>query len=222
MSNRPTLIIGNYTYSSWSLRAWLFLRQFGVAFDEIRVPLFTPEAAQRLPGLSPSRRVPVLRHADLVVWDSLAIGEYVNEVFLDGAGWPADRAQRALARSLCAEMHSGFTDLRDECPMNVGRRRTNPLALGAGAQRDLERVGEIWRGTRRLHGDGGEFLFGRFGLVDAFYAPVATRIRSYALPAGAVEQRYVEAIYALPAMREWLAAAARESERLEKYELIGA
>jgi glutathione S-transferase len=215
------LIIGNKTYSSWSLRPWLLLRHFGVAFDERVIALDTPDFHQGIGAVSPSRRVPALHHEGVVVWDSLAICEYVNEVFLHGRGWPEARAARATARAVVAEMHSGFAALRGECPMNVRRRLPSALALSDAAARDVARVTELWRDCRARFGQGGPFLFGAFSIADAFYAPVATRLRTYAQPLGTVEAAYVEAIYGLPAMQQWIADAQREPERLEKYETIG-
>jgi glutathione S-transferase len=220
-ATRPQLIIGNKRYSSWSLRPWLLLRHFDVAFDEVVLSLDTPSFVERVGTLSPSRRVPALKHDDLTVWDSLAICEYANEAFLDGAGWPRDQATRAIARSVAAEMHSGFTALRGECPMNVGRTMTQPLPLTAAGDRDVARVQALWRAARAAHGAGGPFLFGAFSIADAFFAPVATRLRTYALRVDADTQAYVDAIYALPAMQRWLADAARETERIENTERVG-
>ena len=215
------LIIGNKAYSSWSLRPWLLLRHFAVPFEERVIALDTPTFHGSIGALSPSRRVPALHHDEVIVWDSLAICEYVNEVFLEGRGWPASRATRAIARAVVAEMHSGFAALRSECPMNVRRRLTAALPLSDAAARDVARVAELWRDCRARFGQGGPFLFGTFSIADAFYAPVATRLRTYAQPLGAVEAAYVEAIHQLPAMQQWVADAQREPERLEKYETIG-
>ena len=209
-----TLIIGNKNYASWSLRAWLVLRHFGVAFEERRLKLDTDEFARGIPDLSPSRRVPALLHGALTVWDSLAIAEYANETWLGGRGWPEDRAARAVARSVSAEMHSGFDALRDACPMDI-RRRGRLAAVPAPARGDLARVLELWRDCRRRFGRGGPFLFGGFSIADAFYAPVATRIVSYELPREPGDDAYIDALHALPAMRQWCDEAAREPEVLE-------
>jgi glutathione S-transferase len=222
MNARPTLVIGNRRYSSWSLRPWLLLRHFEVDFDTVMVPLDTPAFAAEVARWSPAGRVPALRHGETAVWDSLAICEYANEVLLDDRGWPAETAARAMARSISAEMHAGFAALRGECPMNLGRRRDSPLPLSAAAQSDLARIESIWRGARTRFGAGGALLFGTFSIADAFYAPVATRIRSYALPVAPDTAAYVEAIFALPAMRDWVAAAAAETERIEHTERVGA
>jgi glutathione S-transferase len=222
MSSKPTLVLGNRNYSSWSLRPWLFLHAFGVDTEDRVLPLDTPAFRERIGGLSPSARVPALHHDGIVVWDSLAICEYANETFLGGRGLPADRAARAVARSVCAEMHSGFAALRSECPMNVRRRVATPIRLSESAQADVERVCAIWRECRARYGAGGEFVFGAFSMADAFYAPVATRLRTYGIAVDAVERRYMDAIFALPAFREWEAASVAETEQLPKYDAIGA
>lgn len=221
-AKRPTLVIGNKHYSSWSLRPWLLLRARGVDFDEVVVPLDTPEFHARIAALSPSRRVPALLHDGVTIWDSLAICEYADEQFLDRSGWPAERAARATARSFAAEMHSGFQALRTECPMNVLRRMAQPLPVSAAAAKDIARVEAMWTEARERFGAGGDFLFGAFGIVDAFFAPVATRLHTYAQPVSATTRRYIDAILALPAMQEWIAGARAETHVLEKYERIGA
>lgn len=219
---RPQLILGNRNYSSWSLRPWLFMRHAGIDFDTRVLPLDTPQFREKAQTLLPAGRVPTLIHGDLTVWDSLAICEYARETFLDGRGWPAAREARAMARSIVAEMHSGFVALRSECPMNVRRRMERPLPLSPVAQADAARVSAIWRGARERYGSDGPFLFGAFGIADAFYAPVVMRFETYRISTGPVERAYMDAVIALPAMREWLADAASEPERLEKYDLVGA
>ena len=212
------LYIGNKNYSSWSLRAWLLLRQAGIAFAERRLRLeWEPGSAfkQTLLAIAPSGRVPLLVEDDgFAVWDSLAIAEYVAELHPNQGLWPAERRQRARARSLCAEMHSGFTALRSRCPMNVeaslpeigARCATEWPDVGA----DLRRIDSMW--SEQLAASGGPFLFGAFGIVDAFYAPVCSRVKTYALPLGAAANAYVERIHALPAMQEWCAAARDEHD----------
>ena len=207
-----TLVIGNKNYSSWSLRPWLLLRHFGVPFDEIRLPLDTPEFHARIGELSPSRRVPALHDGDLVVWDSLAICEYANERWLRGSGWPADPSRRAVARSVAAEMHSGFPALRAQLPMNCRREPREPH-WDEAARRDIDRVLSLWNGFR-AQAPGGDFLFGAFGIADAMFAPVCVRFRGYGVPLAGAAADYVEAIYRLPAMSEWLMAARGESERV--------
>jgi glutathione S-transferase len=213
MNERPVLAIGNKNYSSWSLRPWLLLRHFGVGFDEVRVPLGTPDFAADIAAWSPSGRVPALRHGTLTIWDSLAICEYVDETFLDRAGWPADRAARAVARAVSAEMHSGFQALRERMPMNC-RRRATGFVPGAEAMSDIARIFDMWRDCRARFGDAGAFLFRDFSIADAMYAPVLLRLRSYGVPLDADLRGYADAVLGLTAMQEWLAAAESESESL--------
>jgi glutathione S-transferase len=215
------LYIGNKNYSSWSLRAWLLLRQSGIAFTERRLRLdWNADSTfkRTLLALAPSGRVPLLVDDEgFAVWDSLAIAETVAELHPEKRLWPADRRRRARARSLCAEMHSGFTALRNRCPMNieaslpeVGRRVATEWPDVAA---DLARIDAMW--SEELAASGGPSLFGEFGIVDAYYAPVCSRIRTYALPIGATAHAYVERIHALPAMREWCAAALDEHDFID-------
>jgi glutathione S-transferase len=205
-----TLIIGNKNYSSWSLRPWLLLRQFGIAFDEILLPLDTPEYYRRIGEYSPTGRVPVLRDGELGVWDSLAICETINERWLGGRGWPTDSAARALARSAAAEMHSGFAAMRAQLPFNC-RRRPDAYRWGADVDRDIERIQQLWNQLRSGDAAGGEFLCGEFGIVDAMFAPVCVRFRGYGVAVDDNAARYMRAIFALPAFVEWDAAAQAES-----------
>ena len=210
MSTTPTLIIGNKNYSSWSLRVWLLLRQFDIAFNEVKLTLDTPEFHARIGEYSPAGRVPVLLDGELRVWDSLAIAEYANERFLDGRGWPQSQANRAHARAISAEMHSGFTALRRELPMNC-RKRVRAHVIGAEAARDVARVQSIWREARERHAGQGAFLFGAFGIADAMYAPVVLRFISYDVALDPRGRAYIDAVAALPALRDWLADAATET-----------
>src|SRR6476619_8308283 len=194
------LYIGNKNYSSWSLRAWLLLRQAGIAFEERRLRLdwnADSPFKRTLLAIAPSGRVPLLVDDDgFAVWDSLAIIEYLAEAFPAKLLWPAERRQRARARSLCAEMHSGFPALRNRCPMNVeaslpevGPRCRDEWSDVAA---ELRRIDAMW--TEALAQSGGPFLFGAFSAADAFYAPVCSRVRSYALPVGKVASDYVDSI----------------------------
>jgi glutathione S-transferase len=214
MNAKPTLVIGNKNYSSWSLRPWLLLRQFDVAFDEVKLPLDTPEFYARIGDYSPAGRVPVLIDGDVHVWDSLAICEYANEYFLDGRAWPADRAARGNARAISAEMHSGFSALRTQMPMDTGRHEPAP-AISADTAADIARIRAIWSAVRARHAGQGPFLFGGFSIADAMYAPVALRFVSYAVELDAPERGYVDTLLALPTMREWLAEAATEPRAAE-------
>ena len=216
--NRLTLVIGNKNYSSWSLRPWLVLRHLDIPFDEVRVPLYRPDSAAALASLSPSGLVPVLHDGDMRVWDSLAICEYLNERFPEHRLWPESPEARAVARSVSAEMHSGFTGLRHTMSMNIrghypGRGRT-PQSL-----RDITRILAIWNDCRGRFGAGGAFLFGRFTIADAMYAPVVLRFGTYVVALDGAVQDYANAIVALPALREWIADAKAETERIEKFEM---
>lgn len=217
--SRPLLVIGNKNYSSWSMRPWLLMREAGIDFDERRVPLATPEFHAAMAQLSPTRKVPVLHDGDLVVWDSLAICEYVNERWLDGAGWPADRAQRAPARSAAAEMHSGFALLRDQLPMNC-RREPDGYRWSSAAQDDIDRVVALWR-ELRAGADGGPFLCGAFGIVDAMYAPVVMRFAGYGVRVDADIAAYMDAVRGLAGMQAWIAQARSEAEVIEASERRG-
>ena len=210
---QATLVIGNKTYSSWSLRPWLLLRQAGVDFEEVLLPLDTPEFEAQVGRWSPTRRVPVLHDAGRVVWDSLAICEYANERWLGGRGWPADLDARTAARCAAAEMHSGFGALRSQLPMNLRRRPRAPHWDNA-ADRDIGRIQALWQDLRGRFGGGGEFLCGDFGIVDAMFAPVCVRFSAYGVAMDATARAYRDAIYALPAFREWQAAAAAETWRV--------
>ena len=209
--SRPILIIGNKNYSSWSLRPWLLLRQFGVEFDEIRLPLDTPEFFAEVKRYSPTGKVPALWDGDLHLWDSLAICEYANERWLAGAGWPRERSARALARVAAAEMHSGFAALRTQLPMN-SRRQPDAYRWDEAARSDIDRVQALWAELRGRFGQGGDFLCGGFGIVDAMFAPVAIRFDGYGVPVDGISSDYMQALFALPALREWREAAALETE----------
>jgi len=212
-----TLIIGNKNYSSWSLRSWLLLRHFGIGFEEIVLPLDTPEYYRRIGDYSPTGRVPALHVGDEVLWDSLAICEIANERWLGGRGWPEAPRARAAARCAAAEMHSGFAAMRRQMPLNCRRQPRGPH-WDAEAARDIERIQQLWRQLRQAHGDGEGFLCGSFGIVDAMFAPVCVRFRGYGPALDRNAERYLETIFALPAMREWLAGAAAEPERVGQYD----
>jgi len=211
LMDRPVLVIGNKNYSSWSLRPWLLLRHFGVDFDEVRLALGSPGFASQVLQYSPTGKVPALHDGALQLWDSLAICEYANERWLGGRGWPADPAQRALARAAAAEMHSGFTALRTQLPMN-SRRQPDGYHWDAAAQADIARIQALWTTLRRQQGAGGDYLFGPFGIVDAMFAPVAVRFDGYGVAVEGAAADYCQRLLALPALREWRQAAALETE----------
>ena len=216
-----TLVIGNKNYSSWSMRPWLAMRASGIAFEEVFIPLYTDDKADRDRILSFSRsgKVPSLVDGDITVWDSLAIIEYLAERFPEARLWPEDRAARAHARSISAEMHSGFLPLRNECGMNL-HRPVGPVALSADATANIARIEEIWRDCRQRYGSRGPFLFGEFTGADAMYAPVVHRFRTYAIEVGAEAKAYMGTMMALPAFREWTEAGLAETLRIEKFENV--
>lgn len=204
-----TLVLGNKNYSSWSLRPYLALAHHKVPFDEIVIPLYEGDYKQAILKHSPAGKVPVLVEGPIAVWESLAILDYLAEKFPKLALWPADPAARSQARAISAEMHAGFAALRKACPMNL-KRVPRPIVMPLEAIADVERVTQIWNGTRERFGKGGKFLFGDFSAADCMYAPVATRIRSYSVPVDLVASAYVDAIHALPAFIAWREAGLKE------------
>lgn len=212
-----TLVIGNKNYSSWSLRPWMALKQAGAAFREIVVPLYRPDSRATILEHSPSGRVPVLRHGSITVWESLAICEYVAETFPEAQLWPHDREARATARSLSAEMHSGFVALRSNMDMNV-RARLAGVGRTKDSIRDIDRIRSLWSDARKRFGRGGPFLFGKFSIADAMYAPVVLRFRTYEVKLDDGLHEYCAAVLALPAMEEWMAAARAEPWTIEAFE----
>ena len=213
-----TLVIGNKNYSSWSLRPWLVMKQFSLEFNEIRIPLYnSPDYFSKIRQYSPSGKVPVLLHDTQTVWDSLAICEYLAETFPTLQLWPEDKAARAFARSISAEMHSGFQNLRQNMPMNC-RTKYPGKGLASGVQQDIDRITSIWQESRQKFGAGGNFLFGNFTIADAFFAPVVLRFVTYDVQLDPVCRDYVEAVLALTAMQEWIKAAKSETEIISQYE----
>lgn len=212
-----TLIIGNKNYSSWSLRPWLLLKQAGIPFREQYIPIRSETWHTQIRDLSPSGKVPALIHADVRVWDSLAICEYLAERFPEKQLWPTAVAARAEARSVSAEMHSGFQALRQNMFMNI-RRRMPTRGRTPEALADIERIVAIWNGCRARHASGGPFLFGTFSIADAMYAPVALRFATYAVQTEGAAGDYAQTLLALPALQEWVAAAHAEKDQLAHYE----
>ena len=208
-NNEFTLIIGEKSASSWSLRGWLMMKHVGVSFDEKIVKLYRPTTKQELTPYSPSLLVPCLHHGSLAVWDSLAIAEYLNELFPDKYLWPQDRATRAHARSVVAEMHSGFAALRRQWSFDIVREKQVPL--DEEGKQNIQRIFEVWAGCRTRYAADGPFLFGGYSLADIFYAPVISRFRTYGLktiPPFAVQ--YMDTVWKLPLMQEWIDAARME------------
>jgi glutathione S-transferase len=214
------LVIGNKNYSSWSMRPWLALRANNIPFDEVFIPLYTGDAdKQRILSFTHSGKVPALIDGDLTVWDSLAIIEYVAERFPETRLWPEDRASRAHARSISAEMHSGFAALRNECGMNL-RRPVGAIALSADARANVERIQQIWVECRERYGKLGPFLFGNFGGADAMFAPVVHRFRTYAIDLAPDAGSYMDTMMSLPAFQEWTRAGLAETLVIEKFETV--
>lgn len=198
-----TLVIGDKNYSSWSLRPWLLMTQAGIAFDEVSIRLRQPDTRQQALAHSPSGKVPALKHQGLLIWDSLAIAEYLAELFPHKHLWPQDVAARAQARSISAEMHSGFQALRSHLPMDFLDRHPGKGLEGEGVAADIARVQQIWRNARAQYGAGGPFLFGPFSIADAMFAPVVSRFTTYAVPVDPPCRAYMEAIWDMPGMRKW-------------------
>lgn len=211
------LVIGNKNYSSWSMRPWVAMTAFGIPFEEIRISLGQADTGSHIARHSSAGRVPILIAGDITVWDSLAICEYLAEQFPDKGLWPHDVAARAMARSICAEMHSGFTGLRSAMWMNIranfpGKGRTPE------AQADIGRICEIWENCLARSGPH-RFLFGEFSIADAFFAPVVMRFRTYAVSLAPALQAYAERVVAHPAVAQWMLEALAENERLEKFDV---
>ena len=202
-----TLIIGNKNYSPWSLRPWLFMKHVGLEFEELLIPLDTPETREQIDRYGPSGRVPVLRQGTLCVWDSLAICEYIAE--LTGKGWPQAREVRAVARAVCAEMHSGFSTLRSLWPMNA-RARNRRTAVTAALEADIERIDVLWNDCRGRFGGGGPWLFGEYSVADAMYAPVVLRFNTYAARISQAARWYMATVLEDAPLQEWLQAAKQE------------
>jgi glutathione S-transferase len=217
-----TLVIGNKNYSSWSLRGWLIARASGIDFEEIVIPLDRPETQTAIRKHSPSGRVPVLIDKGLQVWESLAIGEYLNELKPEALLWPDAAAARAHARSVSSEMHAGFVELRNNMPMNI-RSSFPGKGMTPAVRADIERITGLWRDCRKKFAgatakDEG-FLFGSFGIADAMFAPVVTRLRTYAVQLDGDSEAYAAAVMNHPAMKEWVAASKNEPWLIDAYEI---
>ena len=204
------LTIGNQNYSSWSLRPWLALAEAGASFQETVIPLDQPDTKASILRHSPSGKVPALQDDSVTVFETLAILEYIAERFPAARLWPEDRAARAHARSICSEMHAGFSHLRNELPMNLWRPIA-PRPLSPGAEADVQRVQALWADARARWGQGGPYLFGAFTNADAMFAPVATRLRTYAVPVNADADAYVATIHGNAHFMRWREAALRET-----------
>ena len=204
-----TLILASKNYSSWSLRPYLALAHTGQSFREVVIPLDEPSTISEIARYSPSGRLPVLQHGPLTVWDSLAICEYLAETFPEAKLWPEEKAARAVARSVVAEMHAGFSALRRNMPMDLHARKPGH-GRAPGVAEDISRVQKLWNDCRQRFGQGGPFLFGHFTIADAFYAPVVTRFVTSEVHLDEVSRAYRDTVLALPAMKEWTEAAKAE------------
>ncbi|SHE80386.1 glutathione S-transferase [Marinomonas polaris DSM 16579] len=210
------LIIGNKNYSSWSLRGWLALKAFNIPFEEIKLSLFSDEFHSELAKHSPVGKVPVLVDNDLSVWDSLAICEYINETYLDGKGWPEDKKNRAVARSVVADMHSGLFGIRNEMPMNCRAKRR--VELSDNAKKEVANLDNIWSDLRAKNTQNGDYLFGTFSLADVFFAPVIFRFSTYGIKLSDAASAYYTTMLAHPDMQVWLKDSVAEVEIVSQAE----
>ncbi len=211
-----TLVIGNKNYSSWSLRPWLMLRHFQISFKEILIPLAQPDSKQKILSYSPAGKVPILIHNELVVWESIAIGEYLADLFPGKNLWPAHKQARAVARAISAEMHAGFLNLRKACPMNI--KQDKPLEqMTPEIEKDVRRITNLWEDCRKRFGKNRKFLFGDFSIADAMFGPIIWRFNSYGIKTTGGAKDYFEAMLNLPAMKEWKEAALKETWVIEHH-----
>jgi len=206
------LVIGNKNYSSWSMCPWLLLKMFDVDFDEIQIALYQDNTAEKLGPYSPSLKVPVLLHKDITVWDSLAICEYISEELLAGSGWPAHPKRRANARSISAEMHSGFPVLNTEWPFNC--KASYQLNPRGKLEEEIARIDAIWGCARRRHGANGNYLFGRFSIADCMFAPVAVVLEAYGAELSSEANAYLQTLLDNPFVQKWITLGRREQEPL--------
>jgi glutathione S-transferase len=212
-----TLVIGNKNYSSWSLRPWLLMKHAGLEFREIVIPFYQDGHVEKIRKYNPAGKVPTLIDGDLIVWDSLAICEYIAEK--TGFGWPKQPSARAHARSMSAEMHSGFQDLRNQCPMNVRARRRVPIT--SELARDVKRIDELWQDSRERHGAAGPWLFGAFSIADAMFAPVVFRFNTYGLEASPSSAAYIKTVLTDRHVADWLRAGQAETWVMESNDAVG-
>ena len=217
MSTR--LYIGNKAYSSWSLRPWILMTHFGLPFEEVVIPLDQPTTQIDILRHSPTGRVPALATDGLVIWESLAILEYLADTHPDLPIWPGDLAARSIARSIACEMHAGYGALRTACPMNM-RRPVRAIAVSDAVKADVDRIEQLWATTRQAYGQDGPFLCGAFSAADAMFAPVVNRLHVYDLAQSPASRDYMDAVMALPAWTSWVAGAVAEPWFLAKYEAV--
>jgi glutathione S-transferase len=213
------LVIANKAYSSWSLRPWILLTHFKIPFVELVIPLDLPDTRQRILNVSPNGKCPSLHDGPVTVWESLAIIEYIAEKHRDKPIWPRGKKARAIARSLCSEMHSGFQPLREHCPTNF-RRPVRKRELTSAVEADVARIEAAWADARKMHRKDGRFLFGPFSAADAMFAPVVNRLHVYDVPVKKESRDYMEAVMALPAWKAWMKDAEAEPWSIERYDSI--
>lgn len=211
------LVIGNKNYSSWSLRPWLLLSEFNIKFEEVQELLGQENIRERLARYSPSCKVPVLIDNGITIWDSLAICEYISETYLDGKGWPEDAGNRARARSISAEMHSGFFGIRNELPLNCRARKK--VAISETILEEIRRIDQIWSDCRKTFNTDGPWLFGGFTIADCMYAPVALRFQTYGVDISITAREYMNTMIENQHITDWMAAARQETEFQSKYEI---
>jgi glutathione S-transferase len=212
-----TLLIGNKNYSSWSLRPWLYMMQLGIDFEEIRIPLYTPEMKSQLEPCFSDSKVPVLIDDGYSIWDSLAIMEYLADKFPQNVSWPAYIKARATARSVSCEMHSSYMALRNEISMNC-RAKQHQLPLSTETQQDIERIIALWRHCKRFYGQDGKWLFSQFTIADAMFAPIAIRLHKVDYPMQGIEAEYMDTLYKNKHMQNWIKAGRVETEVLAQFE----
>ncbi|MGL4636285.1 MAG: glutathione S-transferase family protein [Beijerinckiaceae bacterium] len=212
------LVIGNKNYSSWSLRPWIAMKQIGLSFEEVVIPMNMPSTRADMLAHSPTGLVPTLIDGDVTIFETIAILEYLNDKFPNAGLWPKDMAARAHARAISAEMHAGFAALRRDCPMNM-RRQVKKHIVSPEAQKHVERIDAIWSDARQRFGAGGAFLFGSFTNADAMFAPVINRFHVYDLPRSKTAQEYMDTMMALPSWKDWESASRAESWVIEKSEV---
>jgi glutathione S-transferase len=206
---KPILVIANKNYSSWSLRPYMALKMAGIPFEEKLIRFGEPAFGKAVRRISSAGRVPVLIHNGMVIWDSLAILEYISESWPKKSLWPKSRHARVVARSVCAEMHSGFQALRNACPMNI-RRTIQPVTMSENVLRDVQRIEQIWLDCRKQFGGKEPYLFGRFSNADAMFAPVVSRIETYCIPVKPQSRQYMDTILQSTAFQSWKADALKE------------
>ncbi len=212
------LIIGNKNYSSWSLRPWFLLSQSNIEFEEIRIPVCQKDTYTEFAKYTKAAKVPVLHDNDLIVWDSLAICEYISEQYMGGKGWPEKIEERAEARSCCAEMHSGFFTIREKLPMNC-RAEDRKVAITEGLGKEIQRIDSLWTELRQKYGSAGKWLFGKFSIADCMFAPVVFRFSTYGIDVSEEAKDYMTTVLSNKAIQLWLEQAIQEIEVIEKSEV---